>query len=268
MRIGIIGTGEMGSGIGGMLAANGGDVTTTLAGRSAASAARINATTMKVAPDLATLARSTDIVLSIVPPDQAIGVAEAFCEAAGGHAPAPIFVDCNAIAPATVEHIAKIFRAAKIRFVDAGIIGGAPKGDYSPKLYASGADVAEFEKLSAHKLHVVPMPGDVGVASSMKMCYAGISKGFTGISAAMFAAAEHHGIADVLKAEFAESQPALSAWVTKQIPTMYPKAYRWVGEMREIATFGANEPGVPTIYEGLAQEYEAIADVMRTKGGS
>ena len=49
---------------------------------------------------------------------------------------------------------------------------------------------------------------------------------------------------------------------------MYPKAYRWVGEMREIATFGANEPGVPTIYEGLAQEYEAIADTMRLKGGS
>jgi 3-hydroxyisobutyrate dehydrogenase-like beta-hydroxyacid dehydrogenase len=265
-RIGLIGTGEMGSGVGGRLVERGAVVVTSLEGRSAASAERVHRAGITVVPDLATIARTCPIVLSIVPPDRAVGVAEAFAAAAAGHAPAPLFVDCNAVAPVTAKAIDAILTGAGIRFLDAGIVGSAPREGYEgPHIYASGPDAAAFEALNAFGLYVKPLAGGAGVASSLKMCYAGISKGFTGIGAAMFAAAGHAGVYDALMAEFSASQPALHGWLTRQLPTMYPKAYRWVGEMREIATFGEAEPGVPVMYEGLAQLYEAIAADVNAK---
>jgi putative dehydrogenase len=267
LRIGLIGAGEMGSGVGGWLAAHGVDVRTTLAGRSAASAERIARAGIGVVEDLAAVARSCAVVLSIVPPDQALGVAESFAAAYVARAEAPLFIDCNAVAPETAGKIGAIITAAGIRFVDAGIIGGAPREGYAgPHIYACGADVSEFERLNEFGLFVRPLDGPVGVASALKMCYGGLTKGITGIGAAMFACAEHGGVSEALEKEFSASQPALYAWLTRQIPTMYPKAYRWVGEMREIASFGAVEPGVNTMYEGLAQRYAAIAAARAAKG--
>jgi len=47
-------------------------------------------------------------------------------------------------------------------------------------------------------------------------------------------------IHDELQAELEASQGQLLAWITRQIPLMPPKAYRWIGEMEEIAsTFGS-----------------------------
>jgi 3-hydroxyisobutyrate dehydrogenase-like beta-hydroxyacid dehydrogenase len=267
LRVGLIGAGEMGSGVGGWLAAHGVDVRTTLAGRSAASAERIGRAGIGVVDDLAAVARSCSLVLSIVPPDQALRVAEGFAAAYAGGTASPLYVDCNAVAPETVRTIAGVITAAGIRFVDAGIIGGAPReGRDGPHVYACGADVAEFERLTAYGLAVRPLDGPIGTASALKMCYGGLTKGITGIGAAMFACAEHGGVSEALEKEFSTSQPALHAWLTRQIPTMYPKAYRWVGEMREIALFGSPEPGVPVMYEGLAQRYAAIAAAQTVKG--
>jgi 3-hydroxyisobutyrate dehydrogenase-like beta-hydroxyacid dehydrogenase len=267
LRVGLIGAGEMGSGVGGWLARNGVDVRTTLAGRSAASAERIERAGIGVVDDLAAVARTCPLVLSIVPPDQALGVAQRFAAAYVAAAEPPVYVDCNAVAPETVAKIAGVILAAGIRFVDAGIIGGPPREGYNgPNIYASGPDVAAFEVLNAHGLFVRRLDGPVGVASALKMCYGGLTKGITGIGSAMFACAEHGGVSAALEAEFSESQPALHAWLTRQIPTMYPKAYRWVGEMREIALFGGEEPGVATMYGGLAERYAALAEARTAKG--
>jgi putative dehydrogenase len=266
-RIGLIGTGEMGSGIGGLLVANGATVVTTLQGRSTASAERVARAGIGVVDDLTAIARTCPIVLSIVPPDRAIGVAEAFADAYGAGTSDPLFVDCNAIAPATAQTIDAILGAARIRFVDAGIVGGAPKPGYDgPNVFASGAHVATFEALTAYGLRVRPLAGGIGVASSLKMCYAGITKGITAVGTTMFAASERAGVRDALMAELSVSQPALYAWLTRQIPTMYPKAYRWVGEMREIAAFGGADPSVAAIYEDFAQLYAAIAESTTVKG--
>jgi putative dehydrogenase len=267
LRVGLIGAGEMGSGVGGWLAAHGADVRTTLEGRSAASADRVARAGIGVVEDLAAIARSCAMVLSIVPPDQALSVAESFAATFAGSFESPLYVDCNAVAPETVRKIGDVVTAAGIRFVDAGIIGGAPgDGREGPRIYACGADVAEFEQLTAYGLVVRPLDGPIGTASALKMCYGGLTKGITGIGSAMFACAENAGVSEALAQEFTASQPALNAWLARQIPPMYPKAYRWVGEMREIASFGRSEAGVPVIYEGLAERYAAIALAQTAKG--
>jgi 3-hydroxyisobutyrate dehydrogenase-like beta-hydroxyacid dehydrogenase len=266
-RIGLIGAGEMGSGIGGLLVSNGLEVWTSLGGRSAASAERIRRAGVTVVDGMPAIAGSCAIVLSIVPPDRAMLVAEEFAAAYRRAAEPALYVDCNAIAPVTARAIASVITAAGARFLDAGIIGSSPRDGYDgPKVYASGPDVAEFARLTAHGLQVRPLEGGIGVASSLKMCYGGLTKGITSIGTAMRACAEHNGVAELLATEFSESQPALNAWLNRQIPTMYPKAYRWVAEMQEIATFGEAEPGVAAMYRGISDLYAAIADTMTAKG--
>jgi len=259
IRIGLIGAGEMGSGVGGWLVAHGAGVRTTLAGRSAASAERVRRAGIGTEDDLAAVARGSALVLSIVPPDRALSVAEGFVRSYVPGGRPPVYVDCNAVAPETVRQIGDVIAATGIPFVDAGIIGGAPREGYDgPHIYASGPHVAAFEALTAYGLHVRPLDGPIGLASALKMCYGGLTKGITGIGSAMFACAEAAGLTDALTAEFSASQPAIYAWLMRQIPTMYPKAYRWDGEMREIAAFGKNEPGVAAMYRGLAERYAAI----------
>jgi putative dehydrogenase len=267
LRIGLIGTGEMGSGIGGLLVAHGLEVRTSLHGRSAASGERVRRAGVTVVDGLAAIARSCPIVLSIVPPDRAIAVAEEFAAAYRGGSEGTLYVDCNAIAPVTARTIGNAIAGAGARFLDAGIIGSAPREGYAgPKVYASGPDALEFARLTAYGLQVRPLEGPIGVASALKMCYGGLTKGITGIGAAMRACADHNGIAEALATEFSDSQPALNAWLTRQIPTLYPKAYRWVAEMREIATFAQAEPGAATMYEGLAELYAAVAALQAATG--
>jgi 3-hydroxyisobutyrate dehydrogenase-like beta-hydroxyacid dehydrogenase len=267
MRIGVIGTGEMGSGVGGWLATHGAEVFTSLEGRSVASAERVRRAGIVAVENTNALARTCAIVLSIVPPDQAIGVAEAFATACDEEAVAAVFVDCNAIAPETSRAVGETIASARLSYVDAGIIGGPPREGYDgPRIYACGPHVAAFVALNDYGLNVVPVQGEIGTASALKMCYGGMTKGIVGIGAAMFACAERAGISGVLAEEFGTSQKALNTFITGSIPGMYPKAYRWVSEMREIAAFGGDEPGVTEIYEGLAERYKAIAEERAAKG--
>ncbi|MGX1309147.1 putative dehydrogenase [Amorphus suaedae] len=258
--IAIVAPGMMGSGVARRLVDNGARVTTCLDGRSEATARRAEAAGMTaVAWDALT---DADLVLSILPPGDAVALASKLAPALGANPRRPLFVDCNAVSPATMGEIAEIVTAAGVRVVDAGIIGGPPKpGGKGPVFYASGepADVEAFARLTAFGLRITPMDGGIGTASAMKMSYAGVTKGLTAIGTAMILAAERGGVADALQAEFADSQPELLAWLARQVPQMPPKAYRWDAEMREIGAFtGTSEAGT-AIYNGIADLYRAIA---------
>lgn len=258
--IAIVAPGMMGSGVARRLVDNGARVTTCLEGRSEATASRARAAGM-IPVDWDALT-DADLVLSILPPGDAVALARSLAPALGSSPRKPVFVDCNAISPVTMNEIAEIVTAAGGRVVDAGIVGAPPKPDgKGPVFYASGDadDVAAFARLGDFGLQISPMEGGIGTASAMKMSYAGISKGLTAIGTAMILAAERGGVADVLHAELAESQPELLAWLQRQLPKMPPKAYRWDAEMQEIGVFtGTNEAGT-AVYDAIAELYRAIA---------
>jgi hypothetical protein len=73
-------------------------------------------------------------------------------------------------------------------------------------------------------------------------------------------AATRAGAADALRAELAASQPALSAWFARMVPSMYAKAYRWSGEMEEIADFTGEDESASAMYRGAATLYARLAD--------
>lgn len=256
--IGIIAMGEMGAGVGARLIQRGARVLTSLAGRSGASADRASRAGIEAVDD-ATLAGEAEIVLSIVPPDRAAALAERLLPAMVAAPRRPVYVDCNAIAPETMQAIAKPLRAAGLPVVDVGIIGAPPKSEGpGPRFYASG-ETARIEALRTHGLDVRRVSDALGDASGLKMAYAGITKGFQALGAAMAVGAARAGIAEALSAELRASQPELYGWLAGQLPRMYAKAYRWLGEMEEIARFLQPEQGGAQMLEGAAVLYREIA---------
>jgi 3-hydroxyisobutyrate dehydrogenase-like beta-hydroxyacid dehydrogenase len=262
--IAVIAPGAMGAAVGKRLADHGARVLTALAGRSAASQARAAAAGMIAADDAAII--GADFLLSILPPGEALALAERLAPMLAAADAKPIYVDCNAVSPATVERIAAAVNGAGCGFVDAGIIGPPPPSDPAraaattgTRFYASGPAASHFAELAAYGLDIRVLNGPTGAASALKMSYAGITKGTQALGAAMLLAASRVGSAPALIAELELSQCEMLAMFRHQLAIMPPKAHRWVAEMREIADFVSTDPAARDIYEGAARFYEEIA---------
>jgi putative dehydrogenase len=159
-----------------------------------------------------------------------------------------------------MNQIAEVIAKTGCAFVGAASIGAPPKpGSSNTKFYAAGPAAADFAKLSDYGLIVRVLQGPVSAASALKMSYAGITKGFTALGAAMMLAASRGGSAQALQTELAESQPALLGYLTRQVPGMYSKAYRWVAELDEISTFVGKDHSENAMLEAAARFYERIA---------
>jgi 3-hydroxyisobutyrate dehydrogenase-like beta-hydroxyacid dehydrogenase len=262
LTVAIVAPGAMGAGVGQRLTENKVKVVTALAGRSAKSGERARAAGMTAVSERE-LAEA-DFLLSIVPPGEAPALARRLSAVLTAANKKPIYVECNAVAPQTMLQIADAIALTGCRFVGAAIIGPPPKpGSANTKFYAAGPAAKDFAKLNDYGLIVRVLDGEVTAASALKMSYAGITKGFTALGAAMMLAATRAGAAAALKAELAESRADLLGYMTRQVPGMYGKAYRWVAELDEIAAFvGADRPehemlsAAARLYERMAQDYD------------
>ena len=260
--IGIIAMGEMGSGVARRVHERGATVITQLTGRTAASAARAErAGAIPVATD-DEFAAQADFILSIVPPGDAVALAQRLAPAIRRAGRKAVYVDCNAVSPQTAARIGDALDGSGCTYVDAGIIGPPPGPNARTIFYASGPGAKEFERLAAYGLTIRIMDGPNGAASAMKLSYAGITKGCTAIGAAMMLGATRGGTADALLQELSESQPMLLNWMRGFVSRMPPKAYRWVAEMEEIAQFQADDPAARDMYLGIARFYQQIAAML------
>jgi 3-hydroxyisobutyrate dehydrogenase-like beta-hydroxyacid dehydrogenase len=264
--VAVIAPGMMGAGVGKRLADNGVKVLTSLKGRSEETVARAKASGMAAADDEEIAA--CDFILSILPPGDAVALAERFQPALKASNAKPVYVDCNAINPRTVDKVAAVIAPTDCPFVDAGIIGSPPapqvpgedKVKGSPRLYASGPAAPRFATLRQYGLDVRVLDGALSTASALKMSYAGITKGTQAIGAAMMLAASRAGTADDLFKELSSSQKEMFAWFKRGLSLMPPKAYRWIAEMHEISGFVGDDPAAKELYEGAAHFYERIAE--------
>jgi len=255
----VIAPGAMGAAVGKRLVDNGLKVLTSLKGRSQETQARAKQAGIAGASDEEIAA--SDFILSILPPGDALSLAQHFAPVLKSSNSKPVYVDCNAINPVTVDKVAAAIAPTDCPFVDAGIIGSPPKpGDAGPRFYASGPAAQRFATLRDYGLDIRVLNGALSAASALKMSYAGITKGTQAIGAAMMLAATRAGSSDALFAELSSSQKEMFAWFKRGLAQMPPKAYRWVAEMHEIAGFVAEDPAAHELYEGAAHFYERIAE--------
>jgi putative dehydrogenase len=256
--VAIIAPGNMGAAVARRLAENKVMVLTSLAGRSAASIERAREAGMIAVGD-AQLSEA-DFLLSIVPPGDALALARRLAPTLRTANKKTVYVDCNAVNPRSMSSIADVIATTGCLFVGAGIIGPPPKpGTKNTKFYASGPAAHDFARLNDCGLIVRVLEGPLTAASALKMSYAGITKGFTALGAAMMLAAHRGGSAAALKAELAESQQPLLGFLSRQMPGMYAKAYRWVAELDEIAGFVGEDHPEHAMLAAAARLYERIA---------
>ena len=260
VTVAVIAMGEMGAGVARRLVERGAKVRTNLDGRSPASADRAAQAGVEVVQDDQALVSGADFVLSIVPPARAGELAQRLLPAIRKADPRPVYADCNAVAPQTVLQIARAFLDEGLPFADAGILGGppAPSG-YNPRIYASGEAATDLVRLNDYGLDIRPFSKAIGDASAVKMAFAGCTKGSTAVAIAMMLGAARAGVAETLWKEIEADRPGLLGGAARQLPMVYKKAYRWDGEMEEIAKFLAPETGGSQIFQGAADLYRAIA---------
>ncbi|KAK3394709.1 6-phosphogluconate dehydrogenase [Podospora didyma] len=285
-KIGIISLGDMGSGLARLLTAKGYSVVTNCAGRSQDTIDRAQAVGAELLPTDVALVDACDVILSVVPPKEAVATAERIVAALSAtkllQRTSPLYLaDMNAVSPASVRNIAALFASSSsssVYFIDGSILGGPPSlpedGDptapvsewYRPLLPTSGPhSLASIPGYGAHlaaTLQIKHIGPEIGAASGLKMCFASLSKGYAAIAVQAVTTARRLGVLDDLRDALQTVMPANLARMDKAVVGMAPKAYRWVREMEEISATHADEGGFQPelIFSGAARVFQTVAE--------
>ena len=258
-KIAILSPGDMGGGVGAALTEHGHDVITCVAGRSQETQARARRLGFRLAADLESLLAEADIVLSILPPEAAMGLASDVAAAMRRSAHAPPYADCNAVSPETARAIDVLFEGTGAPFIDAGIIGAAPRRGGPPtRFYVSGEAAGLMDVLDGKGMSVRRAGPEIGRASAVKMCYASITKGTNTLHTAAMTVADALGVGETVRAEIDESLPSVMQHMRGTIPRLPADSGRWVGEMDEIARTFASAGVTPRFHQGAAEMFRLL----------
>jgi 3-hydroxyisobutyrate dehydrogenase-like beta-hydroxyacid dehydrogenase len=215
-------------------------VVTSVAGRSRRTEQLARDAGLELLSSLAAVAAAADVVLSIVPPDQAEAVAS---ELRG----ARLVADLNAVSPATAGRISVE--------VDGSISGPPPVEAGTTRIYLSGPRAAEVAALPFDGVDVIVVGDEVGLASAVKMSTASVYKGSVALLAQALRAAEHYGVLAHVLGDLDQ----LAAGVGGRVARAAAKADRYVGEMHEISAAQAAAGLDPALFEAMAKVYAEIA---------
>jgi 3-hydroxyisobutyrate dehydrogenase-like beta-hydroxyacid dehydrogenase len=254
MTIALLHPGEMGAAVGACLVSRGTRVVWASEGRSPATRTRASEAGFEDLGSLERAVAASDGVMSICVPSGAVDLARQVAAANFRG----IYIDANAISPAHSREIGCLVEKNGGRFVDGGIIGLPPTPSRIVKLYLCGADACSIAELFAGtQTKAVVIDGGIGAASALKMCYAAWAKGETALLGSIRALARHEGVDETLLNEWRESMPGI-AEQSEHIAQRARKAWRWAGEMEEIAA-SFDAANIPSGFLANAEIYRRLA---------
>jgi len=256
--VAILSPGDMGHAVGQRLRENELDVITCLVGRSERTRVLAEKAGIRDVPSMEELVEQSDLIMSMTVSAAVPALCQEVASAIRKTGADTLFAECNAIAPQLTCDMEPIITEAGGRFVDVSIIGGPPRPGYSPHFYTSGDEATEFERLNDSGLTVIKLDGEVGQASGIKMCYAAMTKGTTALRTALLVAARRLDVYDDLIAEMEHSQAAALGAATQGMRRLPNVAYRWIGEMEEIASTFAHVGVTPDFHSGAAQVFREV----------
>jgi len=207
------------------------------------------------------LCRSCTVIISVCPPHAAEQVANQVLTAGFRG----IFVDANAIAPQRAQRMGQVLEDAGLAFVDGGIIGGPAWEPGRTWLYLSGKEAQTIaDCFSAGPLEVSVIGDHVGKASALKMCFAAYTKGTTALLSGILAAADDLGVREELETQWSRGGSDFATQTQNRVRRVTAKAWRFEGEMKEIASTlaGSSIPGgfhiaAAEIYRRMAKYKDA-----------
>lgn len=210
---------------------------------------------------LAAMCQTCSLIVSICPPEAAEAVAAQVlaCAFTG------VYLDANAISPEKAGRIGRAMSEAGVTFVDGSVIGGPAWEPGKTWLYLSGQAAPQVAACFAAGPLETRIIGDaIGQASALKMCYAAYSKGTAALLYAILAAAQELGVLAELESQWARDSANHVERARSGSRNIAAKAWRFAGEMEEIAaTF--RTAGVPGEFHGAAAEiYGRLAHFKTT----
>jgi 3-hydroxyisobutyrate dehydrogenase-like beta-hydroxyacid dehydrogenase len=231
--IGVINPGDMGVSIAASAVHNGHHVYWASKGRSADTRKRAEENHLIDAGTLEEVCKQCSIILSIVPPSAAEEVAEqVIAQRFKG-----TFADLNAISPQRAQRIGERLEANGIKFVDGGIIGPPAWATNTTWLSLSGKSSSTIAALFTNgPLHTETLGDHIGDASALKMCYGAYTKGHTALIAGVLGTAANSGVRDALMRRWTADGSGLDKSAAGRVARITDRAWRWVGEMDEIAS--------------------------------
>jgi 3-hydroxyisobutyrate dehydrogenase-like beta-hydroxyacid dehydrogenase len=250
LNIGILHPGEMGVSVAAS-AKNGGHTLYWVSeGRSPQTCERAERLGFVDAVSLSNLCKTCAIIISVCPPASAEEVAHQVLS----YDFAGYYVDANAISPQRAVRIGEAMQSAGVTFVDGGIIGGPAWKLNSTWLYLSGIEADEVAScFSAGPLETCVVGETIGKASALKMCFAAYSKGTTALLCAVLAAAEALNVRDELEQHWSRDGSRFAEEASQKVRQVTAKAWRFVGEMEEIAAT-LHQSGMPDKFHLAAAE--------------
>lgn len=255
-KIGILHPGEMGISVAASAIRSGHEVYWVSQHRSDKTRQRADKYNLKDLYSLSKLCQTCDVIFSVCPPHAAEDVAISVIEQGFKG----FYLDANAISPQRTKKIGAMLGSNGIHFVDGGIIGGPAWKPKETWLYLSGRNAEMIANCFSNGLLETKIIGDeIGKASALKMCYAAYSKGTTALLAAVIATAESLGVRDELNQQWNMDDSGFVKQAEGRTTRVTAKAWRFEGEMREIAsTF--QEAGLPNgFHEAAAEIYQRMA---------
>lgn len=256
-KIGILHPGEMGISIAASATHNGNQVYWLSQNRSEKTRARAEAYDLMPTDSLSQLCQTCETIICVCPPHAAEEVATSVTEAGFQG----LYLDANAISPQRAIKISQMMEANGIQFVDGGIIGGPAWTPKETWLYLSGEHAQEIATcFSKGPLETKIIGDEIGKASALKMCYAAYTKGTTALLSAILAVAESRAVREQLYQQWDMDEAGFSEQVNRRVARVTAKAWRFEGEMQEIAsTF--REAGLPEGFHLAAAEvYHRMSD--------
>ena len=257
--VAILSPGDMGHDVGRALRQHGLDVITCLKGRSDRTRSLSQQAGIRDVGSLDRMVSEADLILSILLPAEVEDAAREVAAALQRTGCDTYFADCNAVSPQTAGAIHEIITDAGGRFIDGSIIGEPPGRGIPPRLYVSGEHADVMAEIAGKEIDVRFIGDQVGQASAIKMCYAGLTKGTFALYFAVLTAAEAMGLSDELRSEFTFSQPEAHSRMERHLPALPVKASRWIAEMQEIAATFQAAGVTPFLHRGAADIYETVS---------
>ena len=253
LKIGMVHPGAMGISLAASAQNSGHAVYWVSEGRSTQTQARAAEHNLIEVPSLEELGDICSVIICVCPPYAAEEVAREIVQSSFDG----LYLDANAISPQRAIRIGRLMDKAGVTFVDGGIIGGPAWETGRTCLYLSGEDAERVTTcFSGGPLETSIIGEDIGKASALKMCFAAYTKGTTALLCAILAVAEELGVRTDLQNQWSRDGSDFADQAASRARRVTAKAWRFAGEMDEIAATFAGA-GMPAGF------HEAAGDVYR-----
>jgi len=284
-RVAIFHPGEMGSALGRLLAHRGVEIVCSVEERSKQTQQRAREAGFILANNFAAAVHGSDLVISLVPPSDAVALARRFAATLEGWAGRrPIYLDANSVSPMTAQEVGRIVSAAGARCVDGSLHGRAQYLGMRDRciLFLSGDDARWLASALDDVVDARVCGEHVGAASSLKMSLGAFSKGLVALFVEIVSAWGTVNAPSEFVGALAGFYPETVETLARLVPS-YPQhatrrlqeieeVGRWFGELGNVslmaqATHGILERlahGFPERETGLS--FEGVITALLARG--